>query len=604
MITIGSSVEDEADVDLDSSEPLMDTESSTSEEQNDSIDLDEEETVSSTTTPEEAEITEPSESMETSDSLTLSSEENAGASERLQARTIASGTVGTAPWEIADDGTLTIGAGTLMNGTVPAKWFGYGASINKIVITGPWILGGISGQVLFCDLSSVTEISGMNFIDTSQVTDMDYMFDGMSSLTSLDVSNFDTSQVTSMQSMFRDTNSLSELTLGSKFNFLNGASNINGAKIPDISPTASYTGKWQNVDAGAGGTVSEPKGSHVLTSAELMTTYDGTTMADTYVWQRVDQTAVNVRDSTIYVGDNWAPEDNFDSAIDRDGNPVDFSQITVTGTVDTNTPGQYDVEYSYDGVSATATITVKDIQTAVNVHDSTIYVGDNWAPQDNFDSAIDRDGNPVDFSQITVSGTVDTNTPGQYDVEYSYDGVSSVATITVKDIQTAVNVHDSTIYVGDSWDPEDNFDSAIDRDGNPVDFSQITVSGTVDTNTPGQYDVTYSYDGVSATATITVVALVEVPPVVPVDPKPITPVIPPINPNNPKSIMPEIPALPGDGDTDGNGQQPSHSNEKGSNNEKKLPQTGTKQNNLFFLLGMGLITLVALVTRKKFKEQK
>ena len=73
---------------------------------------------------------------------------------------------------------------------------------------------------------------------------------------------------------------------------------------------------------------------------------------------------------------------------------------------------------------------------------------------------------------------------------------------------TAVNVHDSTLYVGDSWSPEDNFDSAIDRNGNPVDFSNITVSGSVDTSKAGDYHVTYSYDNVSAIvsaiATITV----------------------------------------------------------------------------------------------------
>lgn len=36
---------------------------------------------------------------------------------------------------------------------------------------------------------------------------------------------------------------------------------------------------------------------------------------------------------------------------------------------------------------------------------------------------------------------------------------------------------------------------------------------------------------------------------------------------------------------------------------KKLPQTGTKQNSLLILLGVELITLVALVSRKKFKKQ-
>ena len=31
--------------------------------------------------------------------------------------------------------------------------------------------------------------------------------------------------------------------------------------------------------------------------------------------------------------------------------------------------------------------------------------------------------------------------------------------MTVKDKQTAVNVHDSSLYVGETWKAEDNFDS-------------------------------------------------------------------------------------------------------------------------------------------------
>ncbi len=47
--------------------------------------------------------------------------------------------------------------------------------------------------------------------DTSNVTNMRYMFYGCSSLTSLDVSNFDTSKVTDMESMFYNCNKLTSL---------------------------------------------------------------------------------------------------------------------------------------------------------------------------------------------------------------------------------------------------------------------------------------------------------------------------------------------------------------------------------------------------------
>ncbi len=58
--------------------------------------------------------------------------------------------------------------------------------------------------------------------------------------------------------------------------------------------------------------------------------------------------------------------------------------------------------------------------------------------------------------------------------------------------QSKVIVHDSELIVGDTWKPEDNFDSATDYDGNVVPFSEITVDGSVDTSKVGTYKVTYS----------------------------------------------------------------------------------------------------------------
>ena len=55
---------------------------------------------------------------------------------------------------------------------------------------------------LFYQFRKLTEIENINLLDTSNVTNMWYMFRKCSSLTNLDVSNFDTSQVTNMGNMF------------------------------------------------------------------------------------------------------------------------------------------------------------------------------------------------------------------------------------------------------------------------------------------------------------------------------------------------------------------------------------------------------------------
>ncbi|WP_270267150.1 bacterial Ig-like domain-containing protein [Enterococcus casseliflavus] len=221
---------------------------------------------------------------------------------------------------------------------------------------------------------------------------------------------------------------------------------------------------------------------------------------------KADQTTVKVHDSELYTGEQWEAKGNFDSATDRDGKPVDFGDITVTGTVDTMKAGKYEVIYSYHGVESKALVTVKADQTAVKVHDSELYTGENWTAKDNFASATDRDGKPVEFGDITVTGKADTRKAGEYEVTYSYHDVESKALITVKADQTTVKVHDSELYTGENWTAKDNFDSATDRDGLAVEYGDITVTGTVDTTKAGKYEVTYSYHGVESKALITVKA--------------------------------------------------------------------------------------------------
>ena len=65
----------------------------------------------------------------------------------------------------------------------------------------------------FESLSAVTEIRGLDNLNTSEVTDMSRMFAGCSALRTLDVSRFDTSQVTDMREMFSGCESLTELDL-------------------------------------------------------------------------------------------------------------------------------------------------------------------------------------------------------------------------------------------------------------------------------------------------------------------------------------------------------------------------------------------------------
>ncbi|MGG5311922.1 hypothetical protein IGL76_000607 [Enterococcus sp. DIV2381] len=132
-------------------------------------------------------------------------------------------------------------------------------------------------MVMFHNANSITKLN-MSGFDTRNVTDTSFMFMGMSSLTELDLSNFDTRNATNMQAMFIGV-PLEQLTLGSQFIFhlANGSPGL----LP-LSGSATHHPNWQNVGEG---TVDEPKGSFIFTSAQLMANYDGATMADTWVWQ-------------------------------------------------------------------------------------------------------------------------------------------------------------------------------------------------------------------------------------------------------------------------------------------------------------------------------
>ena len=68
---------------------------------------------------------------------------------------------------------------------------------------------------LFKNFINTVEIQGMENFDTSSVTNMYAMFDGMTSLTNLDLSNFDTSNVTNMTFMFQNCKSLTHLDVSS-----------------------------------------------------------------------------------------------------------------------------------------------------------------------------------------------------------------------------------------------------------------------------------------------------------------------------------------------------------------------------------------------------
>ncbi|WP_259749471.1 bacterial Ig-like domain-containing protein, partial [Lactococcus lactis] len=90
------------------------------------------------------------------------------------------------------------------------------------------------------------------------------------------------------------------------------------------------------------------------------------------------------------------------------------------------------------------------IQPTLTTKDSTIDEGSTWTAADNFTGGTSSTGTVLTINDVTVTGTVDTSTPGVSSVTYTYTdpttgaSVSSVANITVNDSSNTTNPTDGT----------------------------------------------------------------------------------------------------------------------------------------------------------------
>ena len=118
------------------------------------------------------------------------------------------------PYVVFNGGTLTFYCDKLRNsreGTIfnlnvdnndPA-WLSVRYEITKVVFDASFAEARpTSTYKWFDDVFLVKSIEGMQYLNTSKVTNMQRMFSGLSHLTNLDVSHFDTSNVTNMEGMF------------------------------------------------------------------------------------------------------------------------------------------------------------------------------------------------------------------------------------------------------------------------------------------------------------------------------------------------------------------------------------------------------------------
>ena len=134
------------------------------------------------------------------------------------------------------DGTLTFRCGykkilgeneyELNSGEKLPKWNTHNSKISKVVFEASFANARpTSCYAWFQDFKNLTQIEGIENLNTANVTNMSYMFKGCSNLAVLDVTHFNTAKVTIMSYMFKGCSNLAELDV----------THFNTAEVTDMS---------------------------------------------------------------------------------------------------------------------------------------------------------------------------------------------------------------------------------------------------------------------------------------------------------------------------------------------------------------------------------
>ncbi|MFC6295304.1 bacterial Ig-like domain-containing protein [Lactiplantibacillus daoliensis] len=240
------------------------------------------------------------------------------------------------------------------------------------------------------------------------------------------------------------------------------------------------------------------------------------------------QASLTTKPVTVVAGPNakWSWTDSVTAAMDFDGQPVtDLSNLTVNvdREPDLTKVGDQTITLSYTDSEGNVqqfetVIHVVASKVTLEVQDTTVIAGPQatWSAADNFVSATDADGQSLSVTDVQVTGKVDATKTGDYQITYSYTGtdgnqVTKTVTVHVVASQAGIEVKDSQLKVGTDWTAADNLAGATDANGQALSFKDLVVTGRVNTNQAGTYQITYQYTDtagnvVTATATITVSA--------------------------------------------------------------------------------------------------
>jgi surface protein len=211
----------------------------------------------------------------------------------------------------------------------------------------------------FYRMLNLQSITGMSYLNTSEVTNMGFMFQSCNQLTSIDVSHFNTSQVFNMRAMFTSCSSLTSLDLSS-FNtsqviymngMFNGCSNLtsldlssfNTSKVTDMGYMFRHCYNLRTVYVGDGwSTAAVTESSDMFTNCYNLVGGKGTT----YDANHIDKAYAHIDGGT--------------------SNPGYFTDGNGPRPYACYTPSNTTLTFYYDNLRSSRTGTTYDLNTGDN----------------------------------------------------------------------------------------------------------------------------------------------------------------------------------------------------------------------------------------------
>ena len=258
------------------------------------------------------------------------------------------------PWVKYADGTLTFRCGykkilgeneyELNSGEEKPAWETNKKNISQVVFEASFANARpTSCYAWFQDFEKLSQIAGIENLNTANVTDMSYMFRFCSSLTSLDVTHFNTGNVTDMSDMFASCSKLTSLDV----------TNFNTANVKDMSDMFASCSGLISLDVTHFNTANVKDMSNMFYGCSGLISLDVTNFNTANVTNMRYMFKGCFKLKEIYVSDKFVTDDVIDSkdmflGCHSLSGDIDQNSVKVNDKTYAKTAGGYFRDKAYD----------------------------------------------------------------------------------------------------------------------------------------------------------------------------------------------------------------------------------------------------------------